>query len=56
MGKMDPSENILILMPGFTNWANEYFSDQMYVVLGNFDLARAVRALEENLALNITSY
>ena len=28
----------------------------MHVVLGNFDLAHAVRVLEENLALNITSY
>ena len=26
-----------------------YFSVQMHVVLGNFDLARAVRTLEENL-------
>lgn len=33
-----------------------YFPVEMLVTLGNFDLARAVRAFEENLALNITSY
>lgn len=30
-----------------------YFPVEMLVTLGNFDLARAVRALVKNLALNI---
>ena len=49
MGKIDPSENILILILGFTVWANVYFPVQTQVARGNFDLARAVRAVKKQI-------